>query len=236
MNRFTALDFETGNPQRVSACALGYAIVEGGKIVDTGLHLIKPVGGHAAFQTRIHGITDDQTKNKPMFDSLYPQIRSIFNNPLVGHSNFDKQVLNALSEHFGLTINFEYSNSSAIAKSKYSDLKNHRLDTVANHLDLPAFKHHDALEDAKTCARIMLCLGNDNPAQSIQADENSISEYLGILKGIIADDHVNYKEAFGLLYWLEDNPKLAKTHFEIFGALRSFCEDNFIDSSKRSFC
>ncbi|MBL8966611.1 MAG: hypothetical protein JNG85_06350 [Spirochaetaceae bacterium] len=188
MEGFTAIDFETGNPQRVSACAIGYAIVEHNEIVKTGINLIKPVGGHAAFQTRIHGITEEHTKSMPMFNELYPCTQDIFSNPIVGHSQFDKQVLNALSEYFGLGMRFEYFDSISIAKSRFPDLKNHKLDTVAKHLGLPEFTHHDALEDAKTCARIVLKIGDKVEKPKIKISYSMKMEYCGLLRGVVADE------------------------------------------------
>lgn len=39
---FTALDFETANPNRSSACAVGLAKVRDGQVVDTFSTLVKP--------------------------------------------------------------------------------------------------------------------------------------------------------------------------------------------------
>lgn len=158
MKEFIAIDFETANSKRVSACALGYARVSGGEVVDTQWHLIKPVGGHEPLQTGIHGITEDDTFDQPSFDELYPQIKNIFDFPLVAHSQFDKQVLNALSEHFALNLKFKYADSCALAKKKLPWLENCKLPTLVKHFNLPAFKHHDAKEDALACARIFLKL------------------------------------------------------------------------------
>lgn len=55
MQEFIAIDFETANPKRVSACALGYAKVRNCAIIETNGYLMKPVGGHAPFQSKIHG-------------------------------------------------------------------------------------------------------------------------------------------------------------------------------------
>ncbi len=158
MKEFVAIDFETGNPKRVSACAIGYAKVVQGEIVETKGYLMKPVGGHAPFQTRIHGIQAIDTCGQPEFDELYPEMREILSYPLVAHTQFDKQVLNALSAHFDLGLTFDYTDTSALAKQRLPYLENHKLKTLVNHYDLPAFKHHDATEDAIACARIYLKL------------------------------------------------------------------------------
>ena len=109
MQEFIAIDFETANPKRVSACAIGYAKVCNCEIIETNGYLIKPVGGHAPFQSKIHGIKDEHTFDKPDFGELFPEIQDIFDYPLVAHSLFDKQVLNALSDHFGLALSFNYT-------------------------------------------------------------------------------------------------------------------------------
>lgn len=229
MDSFTAIDFETGNPQRVSACALGFAVVERGEIIQTGMHLIKPIGGHATFQTRIHGITEDQTSDKPTFDHIYNGIKNIFSKPVVGHSQFDKQVLNALCDHFGLGFCFDYFDSSYMAKTALPNLKNHKLQTVAKYFGLPDFHHHDALEDAITCARIVLALDSKNDVHTLKP-ENAETEYRGLLLGIIADDRINYKEAYSLLYWLEDHHEVSRNHLELYQIVKEFCRDKEISN------
>lgn len=74
MRDFVAIDFETANPKRVSACALGFAIVRDGQITESAGVLIKPIGGHAPFQTRIHGLTEADTADQSTFGQLFPSI------------------------------------------------------------------------------------------------------------------------------------------------------------------
>jgi DNA polymerase-3 subunit epsilon len=212
MQEFIAIDFETANPKRVSACALGYAKVSNCQIVETMGYLIKPVGGHAPFQSKIHGIKDEHTFDKPEFGEMFPEIQDIFNYPLVAHSLFDKQVLGALSEHFNLGLSFNYVDSCSIAKKQLPNLKNYKLKTLVKQFGLPPFKHHDAKEDAMTCAKIFLKLREHEEKGTIQALGDESAEFKGMVMGILADDEVNYKEAYELLYWLEDHTEIAKQH------------------------
>jgi len=229
MKDFISIDFETGNPKRVSACALGYAKVYDCKIVETKGYLIKPVGGHAPFQSKIHGIKDEHTFNKPVFGELFPEIKDIFNYPLVGHSLFDQQVLIALSEHFNLGLNFDYTDSSSMAKEKLPALENHKLKTLAKHFRIPAFKHHDAAEDAIACANIFLKLQDQVPEVRLPGIGNRISEFNGMIKGILADNEVNYKEAYELLYWLEDHFEIAKQHQVLYLKTKEILDDDHLD-------
>lgn len=232
MQEFVAIDFETGNPRRVSACAIGYAMVSDGSIIETNGHLIKPIGGHAPFQSKIHGIKDEHTFDKPEFGDLFSEIKNIFNYPLVGHSLFDKQVLNALSDHFGLRLRFDYTDSSAVAKERLPNLKNHKLKTLAKHFKLLKFKHHDAAEDAIACANIFLRLQDhcsEEKPPSLQEDIEDISEFRGLARGILSDDEVNYKEAYELLYWLEDHTEFSRQHQYLCSKTKEVLDDDHLD-------
>ena len=226
---YIAIDFETANPRRVSACALGYAKVNNCEITETKGYLIKPVGGHAPFQSKIHGIKKEHTFDKPEFGELFPEIQEIFNYPLVAHSLFDKQVLNALSDHFNLGLCFEYIDSCSLAKEQLPNLKNCKLKTLAKHFGLPSFKHHDATEDAIACAKIFLKLRERGKEESIQSPRHETAEFKGLVMGILADDEVNYKEAYELLYWLEDHNKIADQYKNIYLKTKEVLADDHLD-------
>jgi DNA polymerase-3 subunit epsilon len=229
MQDFISIDFETANPKRVSACALGYAKVSNSEIVETKGYLIKPVGGHAPFQSKIHGIKDEHTFDKPVFGEMFPEIKDIFNYPLVAHSLFDKQVLNALSDHFNLGLSFDYIDSCSVAKEQLPNLKNFKLKTLAKHFKLPKFKHHDATEDATACAKIFLKLREQGEEGTRQALGDESAEFKGMVKGILADDEVNYKEAYELLYWLEDHIEVAKQHQNVYLKTKEVLDDDHLD-------
>ena len=229
MREFIAIDFETANPKRVSACAIGYAKVCDCEIAENNGYLIKPVGGHAPFQSKIHGIKEEHTFDKPEFGEMFSEIQDIFNYPLVAYSLFNKQVLNALSEHFSLGLRFEYIDSCSLAKEQLPNLKNHKLKTLIKHFELPSFKHHDATEDALACAKVFLKLQEHRKEETLQPLEDDTAEFKGIVMGILADDEVNYKEACELLYWLEDHCEIAKQYQNIYLKTREVLEDDHLD-------
>lgn len=232
MKEFIAIDFETANPKRVSACQIGFVRVSNGEIIKTGNYLIKPVGGHAEFQTKIHGIKEEHTSDKPYFNELFPEIKGIFDLPLVAHSMFDKQVLNALSDYFDLGLTFEYHDTASLAKKYYPDLKNHKLKTLVKHFKLPDFKHHDALEDAVACARIYLKLKGQSEEYQETATQGGSSDFTELLSDILEDNKVSYKEAYTLLYWLEDHPAIAREYKRLYLILQEFLSDNILDEDE----
>lgn len=224
MNQFVVIDFETANPSRVSACALGYTIVEDNVILESNGFLMKPVGGHAPFQTRIHGIGERDTANKSDFGSAYPSVAHLFDLPIVGHSMFDKQVLKALSDHFGLRMRVEYTDSVALARQRLPDLKNHKLKTLAKHFGLPRFEHHDASEDARACAEIYLRLQDTH----MSPPSDPSQEFESLASAILDDDQVDYKEAYQLMYWLEDNRDESAEMESLLSLIRETLADAFL--------
>jgi DNA polymerase-3 subunit epsilon len=65
---FTAIDFETANSNRSSICSVGIAVVENGKLVNTEHILVKPIPNfYDPYNTFLHGIDQQQTKNKKSF-------------------------------------------------------------------------------------------------------------------------------------------------------------------------
>lgn len=230
MKDFTVIDFETANPQRVSACAIGYARVANSEIIENNAYLIKPVGGHAAFQSKIHGIKEEHTRDKPDFLQLYPEISGLFSGPIVAHSLFDKQVLGALSGHFNLGIKFTYTDSSAVAKQMLPNLKNFKLTTLAKHYSLESFRHHDPKDDAMACAQIFMRLMNEGARETPPEGQDPVlTEFHGLAKGILADESVNYKEACQLLYWLEDHSALRDAQPTLYSNLKDILSDGKLD-------
>jgi len=70
MTRFAAIDFETANNARDSACAVGVVIVDGGRIVDRLSALIRPPSRTFLF-THIHGLSWNDVKDAQPFDAVW---------------------------------------------------------------------------------------------------------------------------------------------------------------------
>lgn len=154
-----AIDFETANNKRTSACAIGLAIVERGKIVDTFYSLIKPEPQYfLPLNIGVHGLTEKDVKNSPSFKSLWPDIRKILKarHLLAHNAPFDRSVLKACLQHYA--INFpqpDFSCSCMLARAAFPRAENHRLPTICHQLKIQ-LDHHKALADAIACAKIAI--------------------------------------------------------------------------------
>lgn len=193
---FVAIDFETANSKRASVCAVGLVEVRGGRIVDEYYTLVNPHDDFDYFCIAVHGITPDQVEDAPSFADIWPELRSrIEDRVLVAHNaSFDMSVLRRSAEDHGLDMpHVRYMCSCLLARKIWPAMPNHKLNTVARELGLGAFKHHDAIEDARTAAKILLRCSDEGEA----ADCNALADRYGYRIGQIlqSGEHVTFSSA-----------------------------------------
>ena len=84
MADFVAIDFETANEKRDSACAIGVALVVEGKIVETMYSLIKPYEMRfAGWNVKIHGITVEHARDAPSLADIWPGVLEVIDGRLI---------------------------------------------------------------------------------------------------------------------------------------------------------
>lgn len=158
---FTAIDFETANGFRGSPCSAGLVKVRDGVIVDEASWLMRPPEGHDFFDRRnirIHGIEADMVAGAPRFGELFPEIGAFIGaDLLVAHNAaFDMGVIRSALEVSGLPgPSYDYTCSVVHSRRTYS-LVSHSLPFAADAAGVSLQNHHDAVEDARACAGIML--------------------------------------------------------------------------------
>lgn len=156
---FTAIDFETANNYMNSACSVAVVRVENGVITASAHQLLKPYKMYFnPIHISIHGIRPQDVRDMPTFAEYWPELRPwLDGQTVIAHSAaFDVSVLKALMSSYSLEkAEFEYFCSCVIARKIWPELANHRLSTVAGHINCE-FRHHDALEDARACAMVVL--------------------------------------------------------------------------------
>ncbi len=156
-----AIDFETANNNPVSACAIGYCLYEGGRIVEENEILIRPPRYYTQITQRhflIHGITRDMIKDAPQWPEVYEKLKERFKDSVVIAHNaaFDMRVLRSVSEIYDLEVPaFVYFDSVKLSRQMNTQLPNHRLNTICEYLGME-LDHHHALSDARGCLAIVL--------------------------------------------------------------------------------
>jgi len=162
MNEFIAIDFETANNSRTSACAIGLARVSGGRIVEEAHHLIRPPTPDFRF-THIHGITWEEVAGEPDFFNVWDSIRHMFDGVdfVAAHNaRFDRGVLEACCDSFGLQPPpTPYICTVELARSLWQ-LRPTKLPDVCRFLSI-SLNHHRADSDSRACAEIVIAAQED---------------------------------------------------------------------------
>ena len=156
---FTAIDFETANGQRNSACSLGLVRVENGIIVESKDWLISPPEMYFhPMNVSIHGITEEDVMNEPSFNYIWEEVEDYLHGKMViaHNASFDVSVLRACLDTYGIRFpEFDYLCTVQISRNIWPNMPNHKLNTMAHLFGIP-LKHHDALEDTLACAKIAI--------------------------------------------------------------------------------
>jgi len=157
--KVVAIDFETANQNFTSACSLGIAVIEGGRVVKSKEWVIKPVPFYFNYyNTQIHKMTEETCINSPFFNEVFDEVLSyIEGNILCAHNaNFDIAVLKSLIKYYNLKpLKLKYFCTCELSKKLFPELYNHRLNTISAHIGVK-LNHHNAKSDAIACAEIAL--------------------------------------------------------------------------------
>ncbi len=186
MSSFVAIDFETANESRSSACAIGGVIVDEGKVTGSFYELIRPDSEDNYFHwfnIQIHGITPEMVENKPTFDTVWESLKpSIGDRILIAHNTaFDMYVLMASAAAYDYDPGiFDFACSYRLAKAMWSNLWSFRLDVLAAHFDIP-LDHHNPLSDAGASAAITLRVCDELGVSSINEAVEKLGYRLGKL-------------------------------------------------------
>ena len=151
--RFVAIDFETSDPKRDSACAVGIVVVDKGEIVAREYRLIRPPRRKFnPFCVRIHGIYWEDVAKEPTFGDLWPEIEPLFEGAdfIVAHNAaFDKSVLHTCCRESSCKIPEQpFLCTVKLSRNTWEGI---------------CLDHHNAASDAEACALIAVNGLQENP-------------------------------------------------------------------------
>ena len=181
---YVAIDFETANKYRGSACSLGLVVVENSAIVEERQWLIKPIPcKFDDFNSSLTGLCLDDVVNQPSFIELWSEIKQYFDNigTVAAHNaSFDISVLKYLCNDLKLPLpNINILCSYNLAKSAMPNLSTYRLDYLCKKLNI-CLDHHNAISDAKGCANLINQIANEKNIHNYSDMEMILGIKLGI--------------------------------------------------------
>ncbi len=175
--KFVAIDFETANSNRQSACSIGIAVVENFEVVKTFSRLIKPTPNYYdPYNTYIHNISQEMTDSAPTFAELWPEIKPYLENQTViaHNASFDFSVLRYVLGEYGIDFpELNYYCTMLIGKKAYPGMFNYQLSTICRKIGFN-LNHHEAESDAEGCARIMIDIFREAEAETFEQLENEL--------------------------------------------------------------
>lgn len=198
---FVAIDFETMTGLRTSACSIGMVKVIDGEIVKQYYSIINPVRDENTDKQPnriIHGIDLATAEKADTFEEIFEEIRHFIGRwPIVCHNkSTDIGIINSLMEYYGL---------SGIDTDNVIDtyeLTGKSLSDCCKQYGIKEDRHHNALWDAETCARIYLELigkplistgGNEIFGRS--SNKDSKRDIDSSHRGRLGDDEIENKDS-----------------------------------------
>ncbi len=157
---FTAIDVETANADPASICQIGVVDFRDGAIQDQQSILVNPGQPFSSINVHIHGIEEDAVTRSPTFPEIHAQLRRRLDGAvLVSHTAFDRIALEGAMTRYRLElIEATWLDSARIARLAWPREYGRRgwgLARIAGDLGI-AFRHHDAVEDARAAGEIVL--------------------------------------------------------------------------------
>lgn len=157
---FVSIDVETANADIASICQIGLVTVRAGEIADRWSTLVNPEDFFDDINVEIHGIDEDCVADAPKFPDIFDEFSGRTARAVViSHTSFDRAAVAGAVERYGLPdVRFTWLDSARIARRAWPDRYSRRgygLANIAADLGIE-FRHHDALEDARAAAEIVL--------------------------------------------------------------------------------
>jgi DNA polymerase III subunit epsilon len=182
--RAIAIDFETASEERGSACSIGLAFVENGRIIRAEERLIRPKSMRfSPMNIAIHGITPDDVREAPEFPDVLEEFADDFRGALLLAHNaaFDMSVLRGACDTYRMAYpELSYLCTVKMAQRVWPHLPSHKLNVLAEHMKL-RFLHHNAKEDAVVCAQAAITMAAETGAGLISAVPSRIGMRVGKL-------------------------------------------------------
>ena len=157
---FNSIDVETANADRASICQIGIVRVQNGEIAEHWQTLVNPEEWFDPWNSSIHGIDEEDVTGSPTIPEIYDDLRArLRGSVLISHTGFDRVAFaRAATKYELMQLPVTWLDSAKIASRAWPESFGRRgygLSNIARSLGI-SFRHHDALEDARVVAEIVL--------------------------------------------------------------------------------
>jgi DNA polymerase-3 subunit epsilon len=156
---FIALDVETANADMSSICQIGLADFKNGLLQGEWKTYIDPEDFFDGMNISIHGIDESTVEGSPTLPDVTNRIYDYLDGRVVVcHTHFDRVAIQQACSKYNLRIpSCTWLDSARVTRRTWEQFawSGYGLANVCDSLGYQ-FAHHDALEDAKAAAHILL--------------------------------------------------------------------------------
>lgn len=164
LDDYISIDIETTGLSHTEdrIIEIGFARFENGILTDSYSTLVNPGCPIPLSASMVNNIFDCDVADAPSYADVAPAVADwLIGKYVVGHNVvFDLHFLEDLLTEQGFSGKISFLDTLALSRFALPDLKHHKLQTLAEHFEIPVETSHRAFDDALTCREIfMKCLG-----------------------------------------------------------------------------
>ena len=181
---FVAIDFETANEDRGSACEIGLVRFSNGQVVDRFQSLIYQ-DYFSPFNVSLHGITERHVAQAPVFDEVWVEAEAFIGEaPLLAHNaGFDISVLYRSLERKVIRNTHSYFCSMVMSR-RMLDISYFGLPGVTEYLGIDYPMNHRADSDAEAAGKVANALMVEKSVDSL----HHLAELLRVSPGTLTSE------------------------------------------------
>ena len=159
-NRLCFFDTETVGLRPNYIISMAYIFFENGKKVKEDCIIANPDYPISPEASAVNGFTNENTKDYPKFNEIWPTIKEYFEDSIwiMHNSPFDKRALYTEFERYNIDIpeSFYVCDTLENAKKIISkeEVPNYKLGTLCNYFNIKLDRAHEADADTLACMRL----------------------------------------------------------------------------------
>lgn len=157
---FVVFDIETTglSPSTDKITEIGAVKIKNREITERFSELVNPQMPIPSKITELTGISNDMVRNSRTIEQVLPDFLEFAEGSmLVAHnSDFDTGFIREACRRQDRTYSLKALDTVAISRALLPELKRHKLNVIAKHLDIKLENHHRAVDDAEATANIFL--------------------------------------------------------------------------------
>ncbi|EOD00618.1 PolC-type DNA polymerase III [Caldisalinibacter kiritimatiensis] len=161
---YVVFDIETTgfSPVNDRITEIGAVKIKNNQIVDRYNQLINPQIKIPEKIVELTGITDELVKDKPTIEEVITEFLDfVGDSVLVAHNaSFDMGFIKEKASRQGIDIKNASLDTLELSRVLFPDLKRHKLNILAKHLNIKLENHHRAVDDAEATAHIFIKMLN----------------------------------------------------------------------------